>query len=81
MIINYEFLADFYLCLTGQNSFPWAPTMKERLKIIDDGDKQFQAPAYVISEILPNTPNTCHGSWWSNLADLLIPALNINTVI
>lgn len=81
MIINYEFLADFYLCLTSHNSFPWSPTMKDRLKSVDDGDKQFQVPAYAISETPPDYPNTCHGSRRSDPADLLIPSFNINTAI
>lgn len=40
MPINYEFLADFYLFLTGQNSFPWSPRIEEKLKSVDNVDKQ-----------------------------------------
>lgn len=65
MPIKYEFLANFYLCLTSQNSFQWLPKMEGKLKSVNNVDKplaltkqQFQAPASVISETFPKN----HGS-------------------
>jgi len=39
MPIEYEFLANFYLCLTGQNSFQCLPKMEGKLISVNNVDK------------------------------------------